>query len=594
MKEIKVNNVFILCVLLAVIVFAVFSSCLNNDYVDFDDDSHFLNNPDCRDLNWKSLGAIFRHRVANTYMPLTTLSFALEQRFFGFNPFISHLINVFLHSLVSVLVFIFSLRLGFSKGVAFLCALIFAVHPMKVESVAWVSERKDVLYSLFYMLAMLRYLFFLKSGRKIEYFFVIVLGLLSMLSKPMAFSLPFTLLLLDYLQGRKITKTVILEKAPFFIYIVPLFLLILPPSKIIQDSFQLESFLIFAWCLSFYLQKFLFPFELIPVYSLPQPIDISNSHYILAVLVAVLFIIAVFRFRRNRLLIFSVLYFLFSLSILLKINEGFVNMVADRYMYLPSLGFCLIFGYYSAKLFEFAATKKIFRTLLLAFYVTVFLLAAMKSYFQCYVWRNTYNLWTYTIQRNPLSPLAFMSRGVFWAEKGNYNLALNDINNSISLYPDYTKALLNRAEVYMYLGRNDLAIIDYTKAISLEPDSRLYFGRGNVYFDKGDPFNALLDFNKAIELNPNCGECFNNRGNVYFVKGEKDLALKDYSRDLEINPGKESTYLNRAALYVQKKEYKKAMQDIEKVIKLNPVSASARLLKAKVEELIKESDENNH
>ena len=145
-----------ICILIA-FVLVVFSPCLKAGFINFDDDGSILSNAALQDLSLHSIGQIFIQTLNGNYVPLTTLSFAVEKYFFGFNPFVFHLDNLLLYVGVVILVLLLAGRMGLSNGAAFFAALIFAIHPMKVESVAWVTERKDVLYALFYLLALHQY-----------------------------------------------------------------------------------------------------------------------------------------------------------------------------------------------------------------------------------------------------------------------------------------------------------------------------------------------------------------------------------------------------------------------------------------------------
>ena len=166
---------------------------LQNGLLQWDDRVHLTENRQVKSLSLENIGNIFTSTVSDTYIPLTILSFAIEHHFAGWNPFVYHLDNLILHLLVVVCVYIFILQLGFSKLTAFLATMVFAIHPTRVESVAWVTERKDVLYGMFYMLALNSYLKYVKSRKMRFYVISIFMGIFSILAKPMALSLPLIL-----------------------------------------------------------------------------------------------------------------------------------------------------------------------------------------------------------------------------------------------------------------------------------------------------------------------------------------------------------------------------------------------------------------
>ena len=195
------KNKWILPVVLLLVILA-FSPSLFNGFIKNDDPTHLLENVTLRALTFENFRAMFQSIVNVTYIPLTTASFAMEYHFFGYNPFIYHLDNLLLHLGVIVCVFIFLQRLSLSVVAAGIGALFFGIHPLRVESVAWITERKDVLYGFFYMLAILQYWDYAKSGKKQFYFLSLLWGFLSILAKPMALSLPLILLLCDWWMRR--------------------------------------------------------------------------------------------------------------------------------------------------------------------------------------------------------------------------------------------------------------------------------------------------------------------------------------------------------------------------------------------------------
>ena len=308
----------LLCVVLAVTFFA-FIPTLNHSIAVWDDDGHLRKNEDVRSLDPENIKKIFTSSVNNTYIPLTTLSFALEYAVFRYTPFIYHLNNILLHLGVTALVFFFIKRCGASIRVAALAALIFGIHPMKPESVAWVTERKDVLYAFFYMLALHQYWDYLEEGKARPYMLSLVFGLLSMLAKPMAVSLPLVLLLCDWMHGRKLSWAMVIDKMSYALYILPLILITYGQNARKLGHNIYEGTLTWIWTLVFYLRKFIFPIENLPVYRMPEPVTLTSWHFFMPVITSLAIIYLIYRFRHNRLFVFSFAFFFFSIFFLLKI-----------------------------------------------------------------------------------------------------------------------------------------------------------------------------------------------------------------------------------------------------------------------------------
>jgi len=279
---------------IVLIIFIAFFPSLKNGFVNWDDDAHLLKNPFIRSLNIEGIQDIFTTQVNKTYIPLTSLSFAIERHFFKENPLVYHVNNLLLHILVSILVFLFAINIGLTLGVSFIASVLFGLHPMHVESVAWVTERKDVLYAFFYMLSLLTYCKYVDIDKKrysniylepmkddalnqdhgkkgvIKYLSLsLIFALLSVLSKPMALSLPLVLFLCDWFLKRKMTLFTLLEKVIFLGLIFPATWVTYSMQMRAVDLKFPNSILIWVWGFSFYLKKFLVPDFFVLFYRLP-------------------------------------------------------------------------------------------------------------------------------------------------------------------------------------------------------------------------------------------------------------------------------------------------------------------------------------
>ena len=212
----NVRRVLFYCCIIAGITFFAFSPSLRNGFTNWDDEGYVVDNPDIKGCTLHNVVKVFSSTYVGNYQPLTMLSYMAEYRFFKLNPLVYHCTNLLLHILNCLLVFALIYGLSGKQLTSLLVALLFAVHPLRVESVAWIAERKDVLSALFYFLSLLSYLRYVKkTGRKFYGFCLLSLAL-SLLSKPVAVSQPFILVLIDYLINRKVDKRNLVEKTPFF------------------------------------------------------------------------------------------------------------------------------------------------------------------------------------------------------------------------------------------------------------------------------------------------------------------------------------------------------------------------------------------
>ncbi len=570
----------ILAVIGAITVIA-FWPVTQADLLQFDDRVHLINNAAVRDLSAANLKRIFTTRVNDTYIPLTLLSFALEYPFFGQDPLGYHVMNLVWHLLNVLLVYYLIRRLGLRARAAGVAALIFAIHPMHVESVAWVTERKDVLYTFFYLLAMHGYLSFRRGGRPEHYVGAWLAAVLSLLAKAMAVSLPLTLLLLDYWEEGRISRRDVLNKIPFLAVAVALGLLTYLSHARGFDMNAGQAGLIWIWCFAFYLIKFAFPVVLTPLYVAPDPVSFTNASYVVPVLVLLSTGYAVVRYRRHRPLVFAVLFYVLSTFFLYRFDLTDINIVADRFMYLPSLGICLA----AAWLIE----KSWHRNWVRIGVPLVLLVLTVKTFQQAGLWQNDLKLFDYTIRRGVTHDIAYNSRGAAYKEAGRYDLAIKDLrraldiqrakgfdtsethNNIGTVYsltgqfqqaqyafehairenPAYRTAYFNRANIYQQLGKFEQALADYNRALALPDDSsvdisNIYYHRGMLWQRGQEWERALQDYDEAIRRNRFVAvEAYNNRGTINIIHGRHKAALADFETALTMSPEFIPARLNR-------------------------------------------------
>ncbi len=552
------RNIFLLVVLISL----SFLPCLKADFVYWDDDLHLLKNPVVQTISPANTVEIFQSVVNKTYIPLTILSFNIEHAFFGLDPFVYHLNNLIFHLLICLLIYRLLCRMGLDKQVALLAALLFGVHPMHVESVAWVTQRKDVLYSLFYLLSLSCYWTYLTHRRKYSYLGSLVFAALSILAKPMALSLPLTLLVLDwYYQGR-IIRQALTNKIPYLLLIVPVAWITYALNARIPFENVPESLLIWAWSATFYIKKFFTPFVLLPLYSLPQPVSIFNPSYASSVLMLISLPFVLWICRRDRLLFFAVTFYAFSTFFLWRYdNTVDITIVADRFMYLPSLGFCVWLAHRAVE--NYRTRKAVILTIALV------ALLMIKTFLQCGIWKNDLTLWSHQIKHDKTSAHAYNSRGVALSKLGKTEDALKDLDRAIELRPAHALSHYNRGHIYARLGRSDEALKDLSQALTINPGHvNSLIERGVLLSKLGELNKALEDLNNAEKIEPNNPGIFNNRGIVHKKLGDWQNALNDYNRALQLNPRSASTYVNRARVWQELGNQDEAVKDLQEAQRL--------------------------
>ena len=539
------RSLFILLVIFAA-CFALYAPVLNTPFIHWDDYGHLVENPFVHQLSFKSIVSIFQQTINKTYIPLTIFSFALEHHFFGDNAFYYHLNNLFLHLAVTGLIFLWSRRLGLSIWAGGAGALIFALHPMRVESVAWVTERKDVLYAFFYLLSLLCYWQYYSKESRAAYWFSVVFGFLSILAKPMALSLPLILWLCDWYWKRKGDRWIILDKIPYFLAILPIAWI----TYVLHDPTPMakSGLAVSVWSFSFYLQKFLWPYPVLAVYQVPLPIGWANPEFLKAAVIFVLFWTSVVVFRKDRLWIFACFYFLFSIFFLLRFNpERELTLVANRFMYLPSLGFCLFLGYAFERGWLIMAHKgKLLKIVAAGAFTSIVLLLSLQTARQVYLWSWEEKLWQEVLRYHE-NPVAHASLGDYYMFEKKYPDAQREYLKSIALAPKYFKARNNLGVTFSDQGQYAKAIEVYSQIIDLklEFDAGVYNNRGFAYLRNGQSDLAKQDFDKALFLNKDLVNAYVNRARIFFEAQDYAASLRDLESALTIDPGNVPAQKNR-------------------------------------------------
>jgi len=524
-----------------------FFPSLKNQFLNWDDDVHLLENTSIRYLDREHVKNIFQSNINTTYIPLTALSFAFEYQRCGFNPFVYHLDNLILHLLVVMLIFCFGRMVGLSTIGAAVAGLLFGVHPLHVESVAWVTERKDVLYSSFYMMALLFYWKYLKEQKIFFYLLSLIVGILSMLAKPMAVSLPLILLLCDWFYSRKWEKGVILEKIPYFVVLGILAWFTYKEHSRVPANIFGSGWLVWIWTFVFYIRQFIFPGILIPIYHLPRPITFFHLEYLFAFIIFVLFISSVIRWRRHKWFMFACLFYFLSIFFLLRFDDARdLNVVADRFMYLPSAGFCLWVGFLIEKLWgapqkENGNSLKLLMILGFSLVIGVF---SFRTFFQCQIWKDSLTLWRYQLLFHPNTAIALNNLAQTLEEQPGFQNVKQEYRSILELRKEgvsdqqlqYPRGIIAKIEYLQGL---------YKKAIELDPsDMDVYYNLARLYQDVGKTNEAVVLYNKILTLNPKYKDAYFNLGRLYQETNEVEKAIDAFTKDIQTSPDHPDLYIN--------------------------------------------------
>jgi len=534
--------------------FLVYLPSLKGGFVLYDDDQYILNNRFIRTLDLAFLKKAFTTVVAANWHPLTVISYAVDYRLWGLYPTGYHLENVVLHAINTALVAMLAYRLyGIALGprkddparqafAGLAAALLFALHPLHVESVAWISERKDVLYAFFFLLSAISYLSYVQTGRgkAVPYLLSLAFFILSLLSKPMAVTLPLVLLILDFYPLGRLYDfftniRIVGEKLPFFILSIGSAVLtiwaqrsssILPTLEMVPLSARAAGV---VRGYAFYVWKMFAPVGLAPFYPRPNAADAFDHVFVISAVAVLAITIFVF-WGRKKALIAAWLYYIVTLIPVIGIVQAGDQAAADRYTYLPLLGFFILAGSFAGGLF--VRKKAVAVIMLLAVAVPLSYQTIRQEGF----WKDSISLWSRELDIYPKVPRAFNQRGVAYMEAGDYAQAIDDLDNAIRLDDGIPRFYYNRGNAYSGVGDFRKAIDDYTRAINLKRDYALaYFNRGTAYGRLMRYNEALEDYNMVIALEPT-SIAYSNRGILKMSLGNWQGAFEDFKMAVGLSP----------------------------------------------------------
>lgn len=540
------HKYFLSCSLLVVITALTFSPCLWNKITNWDDQFMLTKNEQVRDLSWPGVQKIFTSFTNGSYVPLTVFSYALEYKFSQLEPNAYHTTNLALHLLNVLLVFWLLNLITGQPLVSFITALLFAVNPLRVESVAWISARKDLLYSFFFLGSLISYIRHLQSNRKSTPLHTVsfLLFVLSVLAKPQAMILPVVLISLDFLFAPKTWKSHLASKIPFF-GVAMVSLLIgqgsLSPYLSEQNFSNIfsiaDKFFLTTYSIFFYIGQTLSPTHITALY--PYPLKINGLFpwgvYLSPLLIFAATFFLLKKFSNDKKLLWGTLFFITTLLFpLMNIWLG-GYFASDRYMYLPSIGLFLAlthsaFEYGKSRLGTFRKWNIILISLYIVFICTL-------SISKCFVWKNDITIWSDVLDLFPDTAIAYNNRGSKYMEIGELRLALDDLNQAVRLNPKYKDAYFNRALLFTQTRQYERAISDLSIIIGL--DSRHL-------------------------------ESYNNRGFLHFSENKLTEAIYDFTQALKIDPNYIQARLNRAQCSIRQQNYRNAYEDITVILKEHP------------------------
>ncbi len=579
------KQILIIYLVLAIVTLAVFWQVNQYDFVNADDPVYVIENSNIQSgITPDGFCWAFSSTYAEFWHPLTWLSLMFDYQLHGLNAGGYHLTNLILHILSTLLLFwLFNRMTGDIWKSAFVAAF-FALHPLHVESVVWISERKDVLSAFFCMLTLCLYVYYTEKPVIKRYLVVLLCFVCALMSKPMVVTLPVVMILLDYwplghFESRKVNWVLwqLKEKTPFFI-LSAVFSVITIYTQYNQYhpsmerfSFSLTSRLTNApVAFVTYLEKTFWPHDLAIFYLFPEQIplwQVLGTTFLILVISAVVIMMV----KRLPYLFVGWLWYAITLLPVIGIIQIGNFAMADRYDYLPSIGIAVMLAWGIPSL---SKSENICRKILFPVSIVAVTIMAVLTWQQCGYWKNSSTLFSHALCVTKDNYLAHNNLAM--AKEGKKSEAIYHYNEAIRLKPNYAYAYNNRGTAYFILGQHQRAIDDFNNAIRLKPNyAYAYNNRGIAYFALGQHQRAIDDFNEAIRLKPNYAGAYYNRGMAYGIKGRYQLAINDYNKAITLKPNYADAYNNRGTDYVKLGQYQRAIENYNEAIRLKPDNADA-------------------
>jgi protein O-mannosyl-transferase len=626
---------------LALILFAtiiVYLPVFKNS-ANWDDDKYIVNNPVIRELSPSNIVNMFRGERSyflGNYHPLTILSLAIDYKISNSgNEKIPHLwmfqfTNLFLHALNTVLVFYLVLAIfrhlknSYAIQIALLAALIFGVHTLHVESVVWISERKDVLFAAFFLASLVSYIKYLSKDKYFWLGLSFLFFIFSLLSKGQAVSLAFTILAVDYVWGRKLlSPKVFIEKLPYFIAAAVFGFIAIKAQSAgdaildISDYRFYERVLFASYGFTMYLLKLILPIRLSAYYPYQYTSGNVPAIYFAFLLVAGSVIYLFFHcLHRRKEISFGIAIFVLNIALLLQLIPVGSAVMADRYAYIPSIGFFLLAAVLYGKIAEKSKTHRRMANGVVAAYVLALM---VLTFSRVQVWKDGLTLWADATSKEPMGAVAWNNLGNANINAGNLDEAVRNFDIALGINNGFSMAWFNRGTAEKKRGDTNKdsdhwkrALNDYDKAVQLQPVfPEAYFSRGLVrdllgdvkgeiddfktaidqnienpqaYINYGVALgkagrldDAIIQFDKAISKNARYAEAYENRGTAEFQQAKYKEAVKDYNKAIDIDPNLNEAFYNRGLAKNQLAEYEQAIEDFNTILARIPSHSDAYL-----------------
>ena len=565
-------------------VFSAYLPCIQNSFI-WDDDLNIYENSCLTESG--GLLRIWGSFDLYQYYPLTFTSFYLEHILWEFSPAGYHITNILLHAINAILVFFILQRIGLKYSLALFTASLFAIHPIQAESVAWATERKNLLSGVFYFSSFLLYLKFLDKEKNWLYGLSLFIFLDALLSKTTTVTLPLSLLLVEYLHSKSINRNCLLRISGF---LIPSIVMGLITSYLetyrygmLREDWSisaLQHVIVAPRVLLFYATKIVLPINMCFIYP-KWEIDTNLIwNYWPAMLFVGLGTILWWQRRRITPIIwFGLAHYLVSLlpaSGIISFYFMRFSFVQNHFQYLAGLGIMVIMGIAGSGIINRIADESIQSKVSVLLGTTLLIGCGFMTFDQCKIYRNNETLWHDTISKNPDAWIAYNNLACLLNEQGKFDEGITYCQKAIAIHPNFIEVHNNLGTAYMNKGMFDEAISEYKKALAIKPNyAEAHCNLGVVYGNKKMFDEAISEYKKALVIKPNYAEAHCNLGVVYGNKKMFDEAISTFKKAIAINPDYAKAYYNLGSAYANKGMMDDAISEYKKTIGLNPNYANA-------------------
>jgi len=584
----------LICLILILTTLTAYWQVRKNEFINLDDDLYVTGNPSVqKGLTFRGTLWAFTRISSGHWHPMTWLSHMLDDELYGMDPSGHHMTNLFFHIANALLLFILLRRLTGAIWRSGFVAALFALHPLHVESAAWVAERKDVLCTFFWMLTLFAYSYYVRKTKAIRYLSVVLCFVLALMSKPMAVTLPFVLLLLDYwplgrLKFEKISHStsmdvqrvstvhLILEKIPLLSLAAMLSLFtILAHLKSgaiasfdkLPFSLRIENALV-----SYirYIGKMIWPDPLAVLYPHPMYLPLWEVGGAILLLTIITALVVIF-IRIYPCLAVGWFWYLGTLLPVIGLVQAGVQAMADRFTYIPLIGLFMMVVYGLPR-----SLGRRGRMILIPSGILLLLILMRITLSQVCLWQNSVTLFSHTLNVTANNYLIHNNLGVTLMRQGKDQEAMIHYRKALEIKPNYADAYYNIGTVFMRQGKDQEALAHFLQALSLKPErAETHNQLGAILTRQGKVEEAIAHFAQAVRIDPDHEEARYNLGTVLLRRGRAQEAMIHFNRALQINPKDTKVHINMGLALAAQGEIEEALAHLKQAIQISPENPDA-------------------